>query len=157
MAHSCQGSHSQVEEDGLNVRLQALLLVRALSWAVRACRSRLAGKRWTEEGNEAISRLIKGPVSFWEETSRRHGPKPDAGYLLGGKVPDVADIVTATRWSTMIYRLPPLGKTLERVALMTAASSRRIASIPALAALADKARADYDNAYEASLRKVLRV
>jgi glutathione S-transferase len=99
-------------------------------------------------------------MSIWEETGRRHGLKPDSGYLLGGDAPAVADIVTATLWSTMADRFGEIGALLSKAAPMTAALTRRVADLPPLAALAEKAWQDYGDAYcggqiEASLRKVL--
>ena len=115
---------------------------------------------WTESTwREFMPRLRKW-MSFWEELGRRHGLTATAGYLLGGDRPDVADIVTATLWTTLTDRLPALAPVLEEAAPMTAALSRRVAASPALVALAAKAKADYGPAYcggqiEASLRKVL--
>jgi glutathione S-transferase len=118
-------------------------------------------KMWSASSWREFTPRLKKWMSFWEETGRRHGLKPDAGFLLGGEGPNVADIVTATLWSTMTDRLPPIGKMLDEVAPATAALSRRVASTASLAALAEKSRADYGDAYcggqiEASLRKVLR-
>ena len=115
---------------------------------------------WTPERWSAFIPRLRKWMSLWEETGRRHGLTPDAGFLLGGEAAGVADVVTATLWSTMIERLPKLGAVLQAAAPMTAALTRRVAELPSLAALAAKARADYGDAYcggqiEASLRKVL--
>ena len=112
-------------------------------------------KRW----REFVPRLAKW-MSLWEETGRRHGLKPDAGFLLGGETPGIADIVTATLWSTMADRLPRIGAMFREAAPLTAALSRRISDLPLLAKLALEARQDYGDSYcggqiEASLRKVL--
>lgn len=112
-------------------------------------------KRW----RDFVPRLRKW-MSFWEETGRRHGLKPDSGFLLGGDAPSVADIVTATLWSTMAERFHKIEVILEDAAPMTSALTRRVAQLPPLAKLAAKARDDYGDAYcggqiEASLRKVL--
>ena len=53
-------------------------------------------------------------MSFWEETGRRHGLKADSGFLLGGETPGIADIVTATLWSTMTDRFPKIEAILEK-------------------------------------------
>lgn len=113
-------------------------------------------KRW----RDYLPRLQKW-VSFWEETGRRHGLAADTGYLLGGDTPGIADIVTATLWSTMADRFGKIEAIIEEAAPLTMALTRRIASLPQLAKLAAKAREDYGDAYcggqiEASLRKVLR-
>jgi glutathione S-transferase len=117
---------------------------------------------WTEKRwREFVPRLKKW-MSFWEETGRRHGLTADAGFLLGEKTPGIADVVTATLFSTMTDRFPTIGAILESAAPMTAALSRRVADLPPLAKLAAKARRDYGDTYcggqiEASLRKVLAV
>jgi glutathione S-transferase len=112
-------------------------------------------KRW----GDFVPRLRKW-MSFWEETGRRHGLKADSGFLLGGDAPGIADVVTATLWSTMADRFPTIGAILEEAAPMTAALTRRIAELPPLAELAARARRDYGDAWcggeiEVSLRKVL--
>jgi glutathione S-transferase len=99
-------------------------------------------------------------MSFWEETGHRHGLKPDSGFLLGGKAPGVADIVTASLWSTMTERFDKIEAILGKTAPMTAALTRRIADLTPLAKLAAKACQDYGDAYcggqiEAAPRKVL--
>ncbi|RZJ02495.1 MAG: glutathione S-transferase [Brevundimonas sp.] len=111
-------------------------------------------KRWAE-----FQPRLRKWMSFWEETGRRHGLKPAAGWLLGGEAPGVADVVTATLWTTVADRFPAIGEILEDEAPMTAALARRVAGTPALAALAERAEADYGEAWcggriEASLRRV---
>ena len=112
-------------------------------------------RRW----DNFVPRLRKW-MSLWEDTGRRHGLKPDAGFILGGDVPGMADIVTATLWSTLTERFAKIGSILDDAAPMTAALTRRVASLPPLAKLAAKARQDYGDAYcggqiEVSLRSVL--
>ena len=115
---------------------------------------------WTQESwHEFVPRLKKW-MSLWEETGRRHGLTATAGFLLGGDKPGIADIVSATLWSTMTERFAPIAAMFEESAPMTALLTRRIADLPPLAALAAKARQDYGDAYcggqiGASLRKVL--
>lgn len=116
---------------------------------------------WTAKTWKDFEPRLAKWMSFWEDLGRRHGLKRDAGFLLGGDSPDVADIVTATLWSTMTDRLPPLAEVLERAAPATAALTRRVAALPALVQLANASRKDYGDAYcggqiEASLRKVLK-
>ena len=111
--------------------------------------------RWTE-----FQPRLRKWMSFWEETGRRHGLKTKSGWLLGGAAATVADVVTATLWTTIAERFPAIGKILEDEAPLTAALSRRVAATPALADLASRAQADYGDAWsggkiEASLRKVL--
>lgn len=115
---------------------------------------------WTEKRWEEFVPRLKKWMSFWEENGRRHGLKADSGFLLGGDTPGIADIVTATLWSTMTDRFKKIGTILKRTAPLTAALSQRIAALPPLADLAAKAREDYGDFYcsgkiEVSLRKVL--
>ena len=115
---------------------------------------------WTETRWRDFVPRLKTWMSFWEETGRRHGLNIDAGFLLGGEAPGVADVVTATLWTTMADRFARIEVILEETAPMTAALSRRVANLPPLAKLAAKAREDYGDAYcggqiEASLRRVL--
>jgi len=115
---------------------------------------------WTEARWRAFVPRLEKWLSIWEETGRRHGLMADTGYLLGGDAPGVADIVTATLWSTMADRFRAIEEILRGAAPLTAALTQRVADLPALAALARKAREDYGDAYcggqiEASLRKVL--
>ena len=115
---------------------------------------------WTEKRWKEFVPRLKKWMSFWEETGRRHGLKADSGFLLGGNKPGIADLVTATLWSTMGDRFKKIETILKKSAPMTAALTRRVADLPPLAKLAAKAREDYGDAYcggkiEASLRKVL--
>jgi glutathione S-transferase len=115
---------------------------------------------WTDKRWEEFVPRLRKWMSFWEETGRRHGLKANSGFLLGGERAGIADVVTATLWSTMTERFRKIGTILKRTAPMTAALTERIAALPPLAALAAKAHADYGDAYcggkiEASLRKVL--
>ena len=112
-------------------------------------------KRW----DEFVPRLKKW-MSLFEELGARHGLTKDAGFLLGGDKPGIADVVTATLWSTMTDRFSRIGTILKRTAPRTDGLVRRVAALPALAALAAKAEEDYGDAYcggqiETSLRKVL--
>jgi glutathione S-transferase len=115
---------------------------------------------WTKKSWTTFVPRLKKWMSFWEETGRRHGLKAKSGYLLGGETPGIADVVTATLWSTMADRFPKLWDYLEEAAPMTASLTRRMVELPPLAELAARAKADYGDAYcggdiEASLRKVL--
>lgn len=115
---------------------------------------------WTERRWHDFLPRLKKWMSFWEETGRRHGLKKSSGFLLGGDAPDIADIVTATLWSTMADRFPKIRAILEDAAPMTAALTRRVSDLPPMVRLAAQARKEYGDAYcggkiEASLRKVL--
>jgi len=116
---------------------------------------------WTEKRWHDFVPRLKKWMSIWEETGRRLGLHANRGFMLGGETPGIADVVTATLWSTMTDRFPKIEAILEEAAPMTAALVRRVAELPALAKLAAKARDDYGDAYcggqiEASLRKVLK-
>jgi glutathione S-transferase len=115
---------------------------------------------WTAGRWRAFVPRLRKWMSFWEETGRRHGLTETSGFLLGGDAPGVADVVSATLWSTMADRFGAIAKILEETAPMTAALARRVYASPALAKLAAKAREDYGDTYcggqiEASLREVL--
>ncbi len=115
---------------------------------------------WTEKRWHDFVPRLKKWMSLWEETGRRHGLKKGSGFLLGGDAPDIADIVTATLWSTMADRFRKIGAILEETAPMTAALTRRVSGLPPMVRLAAEARKEYGDAYcggqiEASLRKVL--
>ena len=115
---------------------------------------------WTNKRWHDFTPRLKKWMSLWEETGRRYGLQADSGYLLGGEEPGIADVVSATLWSTMTDRFEKIDAMLEETAPMTAALTRRVAELPSLAKLAAKAKQDYGDAYcggqiEASLRKVL--
>jgi glutathione S-transferase len=115
---------------------------------------------WTKKRWQDFTPRLKKWMSLWEETGRRHGLKATSGFLLGSERPGIADVVTATLWSTMTDRFHKIEVIFEETAPMTAALTRRVADLPPLAKLAAKAQQDYGNAYcggqiEASLRKVL--
>ena len=117
-------------------------------------------KMWTTARWQAFGPRLVRWMSFWEETGRRHGLTATAGFLLGGEVPGIADIVTAILWSTLADRFGRIETLLDDEAPLTAALTRRVAGLPALAKLAAKARHDYGDTYcggkiEASLRRVL--
>lgn len=115
---------------------------------------------WTEtRWRRSVPRVSKW-MSLWEELGRRHGLTEESRFLLGGKEPGIADVITATLWTTMTDRFPRLDALLNQTAPMTAALSRRVSALPPLARLAKKARKDYGDAYAggqigASMAKVL--
>jgi glutathione S-transferase len=115
---------------------------------------------WTKKKWQDFVPRLRKWMSLWEETGRRNGLTAEAGFLLGGETPGVADVVTATLWSTMAERFEAIAALLEESAPMTAALTQRVAGLPALKELAAKARRDYGEVYcggqiEESLRKVL--
>lgn len=99
-------------------------------------------------------------MRLWEDLGRRHGLTAHSGFLIGGDAPGVADVMTATLWTTLSERLAPIGAILEDAAPMTAALARRVSLTPTLVKLAERARRDYGDVYcggriEQALRKVL--
>ncbi len=116
---------------------------------------------WTDHRWAEFEPRLRKWMSFWEEMGRRNGLTMTAGYLLGGDAPGMADVVTATLWTTITERFAKIGEVLTETAPHTAALAHRVSDLPALVALADRARADYGETWsggeiEASLRKVLR-
>lgn len=102
---------------------------------------------WTEaRWTEFVPRLKKW-MSIWEETGRRHGLTENGGYILGGDDPGMADIVTATLWSTMTSRFSRIAALLDETAPLTAALSRRVSALPPLNALDHRSHERYGNAY----------
>ncbi|HTN62242.1 MAG TPA: glutathione S-transferase [Devosia sp.] len=102
---------------------------------------------WTEKVWQDFGpRLIKW-MSLWEETGKRNGLKRDSGFLLGGETTGIADVVTATLWTTLTDRFWKIDAVLQEAAPLTAALSRRVSALPQLAKLAAKARLDYGDAY----------
>ena len=98
--------------------------------------------RW----KKAIPRVKKW-MTIWEETGKRHGLAADGGFILGGKQAGIADIITATLWTTMADRFGKIDALLAETAPMTAALSKRVSALPPLKRLAAKARRDYGDAY----------
>ena len=112
-------------------------------------------RRWME----FLPRL-KRWMAIFEETGRRHRLEADAGFLLGGDRPGVADIVTATLWSTVGDRFPAIARLLAREAPAIAGLTRRLSAEPALANLARVSREQFGDSYcggeiEKSLRRVI--
>lgn len=102
---------------------------------------------WTEKRWLDFTPRLTKWMALWEETGRRHGLTSETGYLLGGEVPGIADIVTATLWSTLADHFQNIAVLLEEAAPRTSALSRRVSDLPALAELAASARKDYGDAY----------
>lgn len=115
---------------------------------------------WTAKSWRAFVPRLKRWMSFWETIGTRHRLTADKGFLLGTRKPGVADIVTATLWTTMGDRFPTIAAMLDETAPRTAGLCRRLSATPALAALAATSRRRYGDAYcggeiEKSLRKVV--
>ncbi len=115
---------------------------------------------WTPERWSKFEPRLGRWMAFWEETGRRHGLMPEAGFLLGEAGPGVADVVTWTLWSTLTDRFDRIGTQLVEVAPAVAGLCDRLSTDADLSALSLRAREDYGDAYcggriERTLRKVL--
>ena len=116
---------------------------------------------WTAARWKEFTPRLQRWMRIFEKTGRRHGLRADAGFLLGGARAGVADIVTATLWSTVSDRFPAIARMLDAEAPAVAGLSRRLAATPALANLAKVSREQFGDEYcggriEASLRRVAR-
>ena len=115
---------------------------------------------WTpNRWKEFLPRLERW-MAIFEETGRRHHLHADSGFLLGGTRPGVADIVTATLWSTAGDRFPKIARLLATHAPAVAGLTRRLAAEPALANLAQVSREQFGDGYcggeiEKSLRRLI--
>jgi glutathione S-transferase len=102
---------------------------------------------WTEaRWTTYRSRLAKW-MSIWEDTGRRYGLDRNSGYILGGQAPGIADVITATLWTTMAERFSKVRELFEETAPMTAALSERISSLEPIRDLSKKSQQDYGDAY----------
>ena len=114
---------------------------------------------WTpQRWKEFVPRLERW-MEIFEDTGRRHALAADSGFLLGSPRAGVADIVTATLWSTAGDHFPTIARLLDRKAPRVAGLTRRLAAEPALANLARVSREQFGDAYcggeiEKSLRRV---
>ncbi|CAN5337152.1 glutathione S-transferase [soil metagenome] len=117
-------------------------------------------KMWTARSWQQFIPRLEHWMTIFETTAARHGVTRERGFLLGGESASIADIVTATLWSTMAARFPALGKRLDKTAPLTAALAARMAQTPALAQLAATTQDRFGDAYcggqiEKSLRAVV--
>ena len=115
---------------------------------------------WTPSRWDEFRPRLEKWMTIWEETGRRHGLAGDSGFMLGDDKAGIADVVTATLWTTMTERFSKVRSVFEQTAPMTAALCQRVSAMPALAELADRARQDYGEAYcggqiGASMKRVL--
>ncbi|KHK90972.1 glutathione S-transferase [Novosphingobium malaysiense] len=115
---------------------------------------------WTQEKWEEFLPRLKRWMAIWEVTGKRHGLEADRGFLLGTGEAGVADVVTATLWSTMGERFASIAQMLDETAPCTAALVQRMQNDARLAALQQQAREDYGDSYcggeiERSLRAVV--
>ena len=102
---------------------------------------------WTQKRWEAFMPRLAKWMSLWEDTGRRYGLEKDTGFILGGHTPGVADVITATLWTTMTERFSKVRDLLEKNAPMTAALCQRISALPPLTKLSETARGDFGQSY----------
>lgn len=76
-----------------------------------------------------MPRLAKW-MRIWEDTGRRPGLDKDGGQILGGRTSGIADVISATLWTTMTERFSKIHDLFEETAPMTAALCRRVSAIP---------------------------
>jgi glutathione S-transferase len=93
-------------------------------------------------------------------TGQRNGLDKNTGHILGGAMPGLADLITATLWTTMTERFSKIHDLFEETAPMTAALTRRISALPPLVELAETAGQNYGQTYAggqigASMAKIL--
>ncbi|SOE16723.1 glutathione S-transferase [Hoeflea halophila] len=115
---------------------------------------------WTAAAWSEFEPRLHRWMAVFEETALRHGVTADAGFMLGGDAPGMADLVTSTLWGTMTAKLPALRPVLERQAPVITGLSDRIAALPCQSGLrvwSDEAFGDAwcGGQIEASLRQVL--
>lgn len=115
---------------------------------------------WTDKRWEEFQPRLRKWMTLFEETGARNGLEAGSGFMLGEDKPGIADVVTATLWSTMTERFPKLKSLLRKSAPRVDGLTSRMTALPPLAALGVKAKEDYGQAYcggqiEKSLRKVL--
>lgn len=114
---------------------------------------------WTAKTWESFLPRLGKWMRIFQDTGERHGLTAGTGFLLGTAKPGIADLVTATLWSTMSDRFPDIAALCEETAPGIWGLSRRVQSIPELAELERKSFEKYGDAYcggdiEASLRNV---
>jgi glutathione S-transferase len=102
---------------------------------------------WTPAKWDEFVPRLQHWMRIFADTGARHGLTADAGFLLGTPQPGIADIVTATLWSTMAERLAKIAALLEQTAPAIHGLTRRVQAIPALAALSERSRAEYGEEY----------
>ncbi|MDE1148938.1 MAG: glutathione S-transferase [Azospirillaceae bacterium] len=114
---------------------------------------------WTPESWAKFQPRLKRWMAIWEAGALAHGVTKDGGFLLDGGAIGVADIITATLWSTLRRVLPGTGTLLDAEAPLVANLSRRVWTTPALAAWDRESVRLYGDSYcagqiEKSLKKV---
>lgn len=115
---------------------------------------------WTPQRWKTYVPRLKRWMAIFEVLGKRSGLKADAGYMLGGEVAGVADIVTATLWWTLGDRFPQIGDMLLEEAPLVAGLTQRMMATKPLLDLIDSTNKRFGNIYcggqiEASMRKAI--
>lgn len=115
---------------------------------------------WTSDKWKDFEPRLRKWMHIWESLGTHHALQAEAGYLLGTREPGIADILTATLWSTMGQRFPVIQALLDHTAPKVAGLVERMRKIPSLAELEKSFFEKYGDGYcggeiEKSLRAVL--
>jgi glutathione S-transferase len=115
---------------------------------------------WTAESWKAYGPRLKRWMEIFEVTARHNDVTREAGYLLKGNAPSVADIVTATLWWTLGDRFPTIGEILREQAPRINGLTQRLMATAPLSALVASTNTRFGDVYcggqiEASMRKVI--
>jgi len=115
---------------------------------------------WTAESWKAYVPRLKRWMAIFEVLGKRHGLKPDTGYLMGTDEAGIADIVTATLWWTLGDRFPRIGDILREEAPLVAGLTQRMMATKSLLGLINDTNKRFGDTYcggqiEASMRKVI--
>jgi len=102
---------------------------------------------WNEKRWDDYKPRLEKWMGIWEDTGRRYGFGKDTGHIIGGLTPGIADVISATLWTTMTERFSKIHDIFEETAPMTAALCRRVSALPPLIKLAETARKTYGEAY----------
>ncbi len=117
-------------------------------------------RMWTQTAWDNYLPRLERWMAIFEEIGHSNGLTAQSGFILGTDVPCLADLVTATLWGTMTFKLAPLRPILRARAPAVAGLCDRIAAIPAFSSLRQKSNAAYGDVWcggqiEASLRRVV--
>lgn len=102
---------------------------------------------WTEARWQQFKPRLRKWMTMWEELGRRHGLTQETGFLLGGTQTGVADVITATLWSTVTDRFDRIDELLAETAPCVSALSKRISALTPLMGLDARTRRDFGDAY----------
>ncbi len=146
--------------DGIAARALALKVVNDANDVIDEItldggRQMWTAKRWAD----FVPRLERW-MTIFETLGTRHGLRPEAGFLLGGESPCIADLVTAALWGTMGEKFPSIAVRLSGTAPAIAGLVARLMATPELANLATVSQRQFGDGYcggqiEKSLRSVV--